>query len=589
MGYSIDILSHKAKFHAKKGELLADKILEKGIDISLYCHKRGLCGKCFVEIVEGVLPQLDEHEKVLLEKKHLPDNFRLACRHKITGPLIISIPEESRLQKTFILKTGLKRPLSIDPPVKKYYLEPRRPSLSAPRSLLETLEISLQKKHLKVELSLLKNMPWILKRSKQKVTAVLYEDVELLAVEPGDTTTACFGLAVDIGTTTLVIELVDLNTGETLDTVTGINSQMRYGADVVSRISYAYADPKNLDNLRDTIVKTLSSMTDRLLATNRIRPSHVYEIVFAGNTAMTHILLGTPVDSLAVAPFHAAFSRLPSLSARELGFKLHDTARAYIVPNIKSFVGGDISAGLLATDLINREGHHLFLDLGTNGEIVLKTGNRCVATSTAAGPAFEGMNISAGMLAVDGAIYKAENKNGLSLFTIGDSPPRGICGTGLIDLIAIFLREGILSPTGTISDKNGKIPVTDDISITQKDVREVQLAAAAIKTGIRMMMQRYKLKKEQLDSILIGGAFGSYLNIRNSMTLGLLPKIAERKIIFVGNSSLAGAKALLLSREARRKTESLAKKVRYISLAADPRFQDLFVDALEFGTRSYKS
>lgn len=587
MVYAVNIRSHNRIVYAEKGELLANKILESGIDISLYCQKRGLCGKCFVEIIEGPLPPLDDQEKVLLAQRGLPDHFRLACRYKITGPLVISIPEESLFQEAFILKTGLRQPVRIDPPVKKFHLELKRPHIGHPCSVLEIIETLLQKKELKVDLSLLKNMPQILERCDYKVTVGLYEDEELLAVEPGDTTASCFGLAVDIGTTTLVVELVDLNTGKSLDTGTDNNSQTKYGADIISRISYAYEDPKKLDILRDTTVRTLSSMISRLLAKNRIRPSCVYEIAFAGNTAMTHFLLGIPVKSLAVMPFHAAFSRVPVLSARELGFKLHENAKAYLAPNIRSFVGGDISSGLLATSIVKRKGNHLFIDLGTNGEIVLKTGNKYLATSTAAGPAFEGMNISAGMLAVEGAIYKAENKDGLLLSTIGGRPPRGICGTGLIDLVALFLRDGQISPGGKIADDNKTIKVTDGIFITQKDIREVQLATAAIKTGIRMILQKNKLAKEQLDSILIGGAFGSYLNIPNSITLGLLPNIAENKIVFVGNSALAGAKALLLSQEARRNIEALIKRVSYISLATDPQFQDLFIDALEFGSRIY--
>lgn len=587
MVYTVSIRSHNMTFHAEKGELLADKILESGINISLYCRKRGLCGKCFVEIIEGPLPPLDEQEKMLLTHRDLPDHFRLACKYKITSSLSLNIPQESLLQKAFILKTGLRLPLIIDPPVKKFFLELKKPHIGNPCSALETIETSLRKKQMKIDLSLLKNLPQILKESDYKVTVGLYEDEELLTVEPGDTTACCFGLAVDIGTTTLVVELVNMNTGDSLDTETDNNSQTKYGADIISRISYAYDDPNKLDILRDSVVHTLSSMIRRLLARNKVPSFCVHEIAFAGNTAMSHFLLGIPLKTLAVMPFHAAFSRLPILSARDLGFELHDSAKAYLAPNIRSFVGGDISAGLLATNIVKRKGNHLFIDLGTNGEIVLKTGNKYLTTSTAAGPAFEGMNISAGMLAVEGAIYKAENKNKLLLSTIGDRPPRGICGTGLIDLIALFLKDGRISPSGKIDGDTKKIKVTDGIFITQKDIREVQLATAAIKTGIRMILQKNKLTIDQLDSILIGGAFGSYLNIKNSVALGLLPDIAEKKIVFVGNSSLAGAKALLLSHKTRRDIEALIKKVSYISLATDPQFQDLFIAALEFGSRIY--
>jgi uncharacterized 2Fe-2S/4Fe-4S cluster protein (DUF4445 family) len=248
-------------------------------------------------------------------------------------------------------------------------------------------------------------------------------------------------------------------------------------------------------------------------------------------------------------------------------------------------VGGDISAGLVAADLENKKGNFLFIDLGTNGEIVLKKGKKIVATSTAAGPAFEGMNISCGKLALPGAIFKAEYTDKLKTFTIENKPASGICGTGLIDLIAVFLEKGEISSKGTIQNKTKRIAVTSSIYITQKDVREMQLAVAAIKTGIKMILQENQVTLEEIDGIFIAGAFGNYLNIKNSKKIGLLPKIDEEKIIFIGNSSLAGARALLLSSQARKKIESLVKKIQFISLATEPSFQKYFINALEFKER----
>jgi uncharacterized 2Fe-2S/4Fe-4S cluster protein (DUF4445 family) len=289
-----------------------------------------------------------------------------------------------------------------------------------------------------------------------------------------------------------------------------------------------------------------------------------------------------PVKSLAVAPFSSVFTCLSPLPSADSGFKINSCGKVYIAPNIKSFVGGDISAGLIASDLANRKGNYLFIDLGTNGEIVLKTKDEFVVTSTAAGPAFEGMNISCGTLASPGAIYKAEYENRLALFTIGHKRATGVCGTGLIDLLAIFLDTGKISTKGKINDKTKKIPLNGSIYINQKDVREMQLAVAAIKTGIRMILKEFHLNKEKLDGIYIAGAFGNYLNIKNSMKIGLLPQIDEDKVIFIGNSSLAGAKALLLSKPAREKIDSLVRKMRYFSLASHSLFQKYFIEALEF-------
>ena len=582
MAYTIKIRNLGKTIRAQKGESLADKILESGIDLSLYCQKKAVCGKCFIEICEGHLPPPTEHEDLLIRKKNLSHNHRLACQLKVTGNLVINIPPESRLQKTLILKTGIKLPLEIDPFVKKYHVELPKPELDHPHSLLSELKKHFRKKHLNIPLTVLRAFPGTLRDSRFRVTAVLYGNDEVLAIESGDTTERNFGLAVDLGTTTLVVELVDLNTGESIDTATENNSQIKYGMDIVSRISYAFNAPDKLEKLRDAVLATLSRMIQRLLEGNHVSPDHVYEVILAGNTTMNHLLLGIPINTLAVSPFHAVFHRVPTITAGQLGLLMNPNAKAYIVPNIKSFVGGDISAGLQATDLANRKGNHLFIDLGTNGEIVLKTETRFVATSTAAGPAFEGMNISSGMLALPGAIYKAEKKNRLILHTIGKEKPRGICGTGLIDLIALYLNEKKIAPSGKITDGDGRIAITEKISVTQQDVREVQLAVAAVKTGVRMICEKYRLKKEALDRIFIAGAFGNYLNTKNAMRIGLLPDIDPQKIIYIGNSSLAGARALLLSRSARKKTENLIKKIHYISLATDPRFQEYFIDSLTF-------
>ena len=582
MAYKIRIISHDKKITAQENELLADKIQEAGINLSLYCHKKGLCGKCFVEIVEGELPSLKEEEVFLVKQKKLNKNYRLACMYKIQGDLSLEIPEESIIQEAFILKTGIKFPILLDPAVKKYYLQLKKPEISSPFSFLELFELHFKEKSLSISLNLLKDLERILEQSRFKVTAVMHRDKEILNIEPFDTLNQNFGLAIDIGTTTVVVELVDLNTGESIDALTGPNSQMKFGSDVVSRISFAFSEPRNLDELRNSILKTLNQMIEQALKRNHINSTHVYEIVVAGNTSMNHFLLGLPVKSLAKAPYNPAFTCLEELSSQDLGFKINAYGKVYVAPNIKSFVGGDVSAGLIASDLANKKGNYLFIDLGTNGEIVLKTEEKLVATSTAAGPAFEGMNISSGMLALPGAVYKAEYKNKLVLHTISNKLPLGICGTGLIDLISIFLAKGEITLKGNIKNKTKKIQITDNIYITQKDVREMQLAVAAIKTGVKMMLEANHLGIEQLDGIFIAGAFGNYLNIKNSLKIGLLPRIDEDKIIFIGNSSLAGARALLLSKPARDRIQSLVRGIQHFSLAANPLFQEYFIASLAF-------
>ncbi len=582
MAYTIRIHNTGKTISAQKGDLLADMILESGIDLSLYCQKKALCGKCFIEVLDGDLPPPDDQEDLLIRKNKKGRNHRLACQYKIAGNMVINIPQESLIQKTDILRTGIKLPLTIDPSVKKYYMELAKPELGRPHSLLSELRKHLRKKNLDVSPSLLRTYPGILEENRFKATAVLYGEKQVLAIESGDKTGKSFGLAVDLGTSTLVVELVDLITGAIIEAETANNSQMKFGMDIVSRISYAYDSPVNLAKLQTAICETLSQMIKRILNRSEISPDHVYDVVIAGNTTMNHLLLGVPVDTLAISPFHAVFHDLPHFAASELGLPINPNARAYVVPNIQSFVGGDITAGLQATDMANLRGNHLLLDLGTNGEIVLKTEKKFVATSTAAGPAFEGMNIGSGMLALPGAIYKAEHKKRLIFRTIGGKKPLGICGTGLIDLIAIFLDMGKITKEGKINVSGGKIDITESISISQKDIREIQLAVAAVKSGIRMICQKFRLEPKELDKVFIAGAFGNYLNTKNAMRIGLLPKVDPRKIVYIGNSSLAGARALLLSRPIREKMGFLTHKIRYISLATDPRFQEYFIDSLYF-------
>ena len=582
MASRIKVLSHRRTILAHQGEMLAEVLRRAGIPLNLFCNQRGLCGKCVVEIVKGKQSTPAEREKFWRKQKNLTRNQRLSCLFEIKSDLEISLPSSSTLQEVPILPAVSRSLVSVNPAVKKYVLEIPRPRISSPESLFELLLEGLGVRHLKISPLLLRELGPRLEKAKHKVTAVLHRDKEIIDLRPATEACGSYGLAIDVGTTTLVIELVELDTGKTVDTEATLNSQASRGADVISRLAYAISGHEKAAELRNLVLDTLNCLVNDLLQRNRVRPSSVYEIVISGNTAMNHLLLGVPVNSLALAPYHAVFSRLPYFSAQEAGFAVHPEAKVYISPNIKSFVGGDIASGLLASRLDRRKGNLLFIDMGTNGEIVLKTRESLIATSTAAGPAFEGMSISCGMPALAGAIYKVEDAAGkLKLSTLASAPARGVCGTGLIDLIAIFLKRGQLSPQGVILNREKRLHVAKGISLTQGDIRQMQLACAAIKTGIRLMLKQNGLKEADLGGIYVAGAFGNYLNIRNSMKIGLLPSLEERRIVFVGNSSLAGAKLLLVSLRERERVESLIRKVRYRALASDSLFQDHFIKALE--------
>jgi uncharacterized 2Fe-2S/4Fe-4S cluster protein (DUF4445 family) len=584
VSHTVDIIPDGIKVRSKAGELLADVLTRAGIPLSLYCHKRGVCGKCAVRVKSGLLPLLEAPERGLLDKRGLGPDHRLACQLSVRGDMTVELLPESRLGKIAVLESGPSVPVTLEPQVKKFAVTLEKPPLEAPAAVTELLEFLLGPAPPALTLPALQHLRDLESSRPQTVTAVLYGEREAIDIEPGDTSGQACGLAVDIGTSTVVAELIDLVRGTSLGRASAMNSQASYGADVVSRITFAFQNPDNLRRLRKSIVHLLGQLVGELCAKAGVAKEAVYEVVVAGNTAMNHFLCGVAADSLAVSPFHAVFSSLPPFPASEIGLDLHPAARVYIVPNIKSFVGGDITAGLAAAALAEKPGSALFVDIGTNGEIVLKKGREFVATSTAAGPAFEGMSISCGMLAVEGAVYRAEWRDGFRLQTIGGRPPHGICGTGLVDVLALALSHGLIGRDGKISGPEKKLRLGDKLSLNQNDIREVQLAAAAVKTGIGLLLRECAVPLKSVEAVYIAGAFGNWLDIHNAQTLGLLPVLAEKKIIFIGNSSLAGARKLLVSAPERAAAESLAKSVAHVSLAARPDFQEAFVRALEFGT-----
>ena len=580
--FTVHVRPDGTKTRAKAGEVLADALVRAGVPLSFYCHNRGICGKCAVRIVSGPLPFPDALEAALLESRKLGPDHRLACRYEIRGDVTVEILPGSRLERIAVLEIGAPSAVLVDPAVKKLVLVLEKPSLHSPLAVTDTLRTLLKSPAIAMPLAALAKLGGPALTRGQPVTAVLYDEREIVDIEPGDAGEGAFGLAIDLGTSTVVTELVDLRTGKIVDRAVAVNAQNSYGADVVSRITFAFENPDNLRRLRTAAVQLINDMVAGMSRRSGVPRHRIYDAVVAGNTAMNHILCGVAVDSLALAPFHAVFSSLQALPAAEIGFTLHPHARVYIVPNIKSFVGGDITAGLVASDMATRAGHELFIDLGTNGEIVLKKGREFVATSTAAGPAFEGMNVSCGMMAVAGAIHRAEWVEGFKFLTVDDLPPQGVCGTGLVDILAIALARGILGRDGRIAGHEKRIRLTDRLALTQQDVRDIQLAVAAVRSGVRLMLRECRVPLAALDRILVAGAFGSSLDIGNSQALGLLPDVPEQKIAFVGNASLAGARRLLLSRSDRAAAESLAARTTHVSLATRPDFQDEFVQALEF-------
>lgn len=583
----VHVLPDGIKVKARPGEILADVMGKAGVPLSVYCHKKGICGKCAVRIASGPLPFQEPAEEALLRERGLGPDHRLACLYEVRGDVTVETLPGSLLRKIAVLETGMATDVIPDPAVKKLAFALEKPSLASPMPALERLKSLLKVRDLILPLPALSKLAGEAVSSGRPFTAVLYGDREVLDIEPEDTSDQVYGLAVDLGTSTVVTELVNLRTGDTVGRASAMNSQASYGTDVVSRITFAFENPDNLRRLRNSVVQLLNELVAETTRNSGVPRHRIYDAVIAGNTAMNHFLCGVPVDSLALSPFNAVFGALPPFPASGIGLNLNPHAKVHIVPNIGSFVGGDITAGLIASEMSAKSGRELFIDLGTNGEIVLKRGREFVATSTAAGPAFEGMNISCGMLAVPGAIHRAEWDGGFRLQTIDGLPPAGICGTGLIDVLAAALRQHLLGPDGRITGPGKKIALGKGLALTQQDVRDVQLAVAAVRTGVKLMLREFQVPSRQIDRILVAGAFGSSLDAGNSVAIGLLPDVPIGKITFVGNASLAGARKLLLSAPERVVAESLAASIAHVSLGTQPGFQDEFVKAMEF--RPYRA
>lgn len=557
------------KIRAERGQLLSDVLEGAKFSLNYYCSRRGLCGKCAVYVsAEDLDSGTDVSQSAKLE---------LACQYRLKGDVSVVIPEQSRQLRVKALETTSEQAVVLNPAVKKYHFEVRRFNLS---SLEKNVKSCLSGKA-GSDRNKIKFVVDKIRQNKLKdFTLVIYDNEEIISVEAGDSSQQCFGLAVDLGTTSIVIELVDLINGKILARLSSLNPQLAYGADIVSRLAFALLDSNNGARLQKAAVKAIQELAIEASTRTGVDFQKIYEVAIAGNTTMNHFLVGQPINSLAFAPYEAGFTLKPALSAAALGFCFHPDARVYIAPNIASFIGGDISAGLIALDLENHSGNVLFLDLGTNGEIVIKKSGQMIAASAAVGPAFEGMSISCGMLAVSGAVESVDWKDGFVCQTIGGSAARGICGSGLIDVLAVALRHGLIDKNGQILTDDKKIHLSKEIFLNQSDVRKLQLALAAVKTAISILLRELRLQSLEIDFVYVAGAFACNLNISNSKAIGLIPDMPAEKIIFIGNSSLAGARKLLLACGERERASRLSERIVHFPLASYPDFQENFLSYL---------
>lgn len=395
------------------------------------------------------------------------------------------------------------------------------------------------------------------------------------------------GLAIDIGTTVVEAALVDLKTGKEIASAKQRNKQRRHGEDVISRISYSLEKKENLAELQQLAISNINSLINILGAETGIDKNSINYAVIAGNTVMEHFLLGKDTKPLASLPFKPAFRGGARIGAKQLGIKINSQADIYVIPNLAGFIGGDITAGIIKSGLYKKaQGYYMLIDVGTNGEVVIGNNNHIYCASAAAGPALEGMGISCGMLAQEGAICEvsAKKNSDLNLKIINNIEPTGICGSGIIDLMAILIRNKTIDSTGKMIKPPYLVykGARHDIIFTQKDVRQVQLAKSAIFTAINLLMQEAGINKEKIKKIYIAGEFGKNIKINNAIKIGLIPKFSLSEIKYMGNMSLQGAESILLNEGLIQIAESLASKCKHIELANKREFQDMFAENLLF-------
>jgi len=581
-----------------------------GLVIDTPCGGAGTCGKCRVQILQGAPePSPSDHRR--LKESELERGWRLACQTSIKADMTVHVPDASLFggDHQIVKDSTLDSTTDVLPAVWKLYVELPSPTLEDSRPDLLRLESATGP--FKTGLAMLRQIPKLLREQEYKGTAV-FSDHRLIDFEQGDTSSRCLGLAVDVGTTTLVASLVNLCSGQEAAVVSRMNPQVSFGDDVLSRISHASSCPNCLNELHSVLIDELARMIKALCSEADINPRHIYEAVFAGNTTMQHILCGVNPSQLGEIPFAPAYARGVLIPAAEAEIPINPHGMVYVFPVIGGFVGGDTVAGMLASRIDQQEGPVLMVDIGTNGEIVLAHEGKLLTASTAAGPAFEGARISCGMRGTRGAIEKAILDPGVQLGVIGNAAPVGICGSGLIDLAAELLRVGIVSPEGRLlppEELPGGLPESlarqvrenDDgstafvvaqaaagsfaepIILSQRDIRELQLGCAAIRAGISILLHRAGLTVSDLKAVLIAGGFGSFIRRDKAQRIGLIPpQIDHQRIHYVGNMSLAGARMALLSVKARKQGEELARKTQHVELSIDGDFQTEFAEAMMF-------
>lgn len=569
---------------------------QAGLFLVSVCGGQGTCGKCRVRVRGDLQPPTDP-ELSLLSAEERQAGYRLACQARLRGPAVVFLSLAGQMAYKAALLGAIP---PLEPNVRKVHVRLPSPSLEDQRPDLERLREALGLPSLEVEPAALWNLSSTPRRANWDVTAVLVGG-RLVAVEEGDTCDRTYGVAFDLGTTTVAAYLLDLNTGERRAASVALNRQGIYGEDVLSRLDRAHAG--EIEALRRAALETLNALIAQVCREADLSPQCIYEATLVGNTCMLHLFLGLDPYAIGVSPYIPTFTDPLDLSAREVGLEMSPGGNVHLLPAVSGYVGADAVADALAASLGEDGRTRVLVDLGTNAEVILSRRGELFACAAAAGPAFEGARISCGMRAAPGAIDRVRWADGrVEVHVLGEQPAMGLAGSGLVSAVAALRRAGLLSSKGRfllhrappglfVQGRRGPelVLVPEDasgtgqrIALTQQDVAELLLAKAAVAAGLRLLLQEAGLGEGDLEEVLLAGSFGNDVDREEAMEIGLIPRMPLERVIGLGNAAGAGAVQALLSLSMRRRARELARRIRYIELSAHPGFREAFIRAMSF-------
>jgi len=608
----LKVMPEEKQYDFASGKNLMEIMLDVGLFIDNACGGKGLCGKCRVKVCEGNVSEAGETERGILKAEELEQGVRLACLARPEGDITIELLQKEK--KHDVLASGYMPDFEFEQDIVKVPVTIHKPTLADQtpfeNQIIEQVGADAAVGHDGATGSLGFDYTALSESSMLpgEYTAVLHNG-KVIALEQGDTTDSIYGVAIDIGTTTVVCSLIDMKTGEELGHASEINAQKFFGLDVLTRITYEIENPEDgREKLQKAIVGSINKMVRSVCDRNGLTQDQIYEISVGANCTMMHMLMGVDARPIGKAPFAPVFARAKDVKASDIGLKAAPGARLYCLPSVSAYIGADIVAGAYVCDLRHRKGNVMFIDIGTNGEIVLAANGHLMSCSCAAGPALEGMNISSGMRAAEGAIEDIHiNEDGIDLKVIGDCEPAGICGSGILTVTKELLRTGIVRKTGAFVkagkfdeddyrskyiavDEEGKRSFimteggdgTEPLYITQGDIRQVQLAKGAILSGFMALLKKAGIGMADLDKVLIAGQFGAHLPAESITGTGILPFEVEDRIEYVGNTSKTGAYMALMSGTVKRRMEELAHDMDYLELGATDNYERLLSECLIF-------